>query len=101
MNKMAPPPKRLKQENGLMGIKFATKTNPMKRQIQKQEESTAMGNIILRFPHLIDEIFDNIENTSLFCFPIHKKLNKSCSLNKKFLFLKKKVSLKKTSFEIL
>ena len=34
-----------------------------------------------------------------FCFPIHKKLNKSCSLNKIFLFLKKKVvSLKKTSF---
>ena len=55
MNTMAPPSKRLKQENG----------NPMKRQIQKQEESTVMGNIILRFPHLIDEIFDNIENTSL------------------------------------
>ena len=34
-----------------------------------------------------------------FCFPIHKKLNKSCSLKKNFLFLKKKVgSLKKTSF---
>ena len=65
MNKMAPPPKRLKQENGLMDVKFATKTNPKKRQIQKQEESTAMGNIILRFPHLIDEIFDNLENTSL------------------------------------
>ena len=32
-----------------------------------------------------------------FCFPIHKKLNKSCSLDKIFLFLKKKVvSLKKT-----
>ena len=32
-----------------------------------------------------------------FCFPIHKKLNKSCSLDKNFLFLKKKVvSLKKT-----
>ena len=31
-----------------------------------------------------------------------KKLNRSCTLNKKFLFLKKKVvSLKKTSFEIL
>ena len=55
MNTMAPPSKRLKQENG----------NPMKRQIQKQEESTVMGNIILRFPHLIDEIFDNVENTSL------------------------------------
>ena len=37
-----------------------------------------------------------------FCFTIHKKLNKSCSLNKIFLFLKKKiVSLKKTSSEIL
>ena len=37
-----------------------------------------------------------------FCFTIHKKLNKSCSLDKIFLFLKKKiVSLKKTSFEIL
>ena len=37
-----------------------------------------------------------------FCFSIHKKLNKSCSLDKIFLFLKKKiVSLKKTSFEIL
>ena len=34
-----------------------------------------------------------------FCFPIHKKLNKSCSLNKIFLFLKKKVvSLKKLLF---
>ena len=62
MNTMAPPPKRSKQENVLMVIKFATKTE---RQIQKQEESTAMGNIILRFPHLIDEIFDNVENTSL------------------------------------
>ena len=37
-----------------------------------------------------------------FCFTIHKKLNKSCYLDKKKLFLKKKVvSLKKTSFEIL
>ena len=37
-----------------------------------------------------------------FCFTIHKKLNKSCFLEKLFLFLKKKiVSLKKTSFEIL
>ena len=36
-----------------------------------------------------------------FCFAIHKKWNKSCSLDKFFLFLKKKVvSLKKTSFEI-
>jgi hypothetical protein len=35
-----------------------------------------------------------------FCFPIHKKLNKSCFLDKIFLFLKKKVvSLKKTYFE--
>ena len=34
---------------------------------------------------------------NFFCFPIHKKLNKSCSLDKIFLFLKKKVvSLKKT-----
>ena len=33
----------------------------------------------------------------IFCFTIHKKLNKSCSLDKLFLFLKKKiVSLKKT-----
>ena len=33
-----------------------------------------------------------------FCFSIHKKLNKSCSLDKLFLFLKKKiVSLKKSS----
>ena len=37
-----------------------------------------------------------------FCFTIHKKLNRSCSLKFFFLFLKKKVvSLKKTSFEIL
>ena len=37
-----------------------------------------------------------------FCILILKKLNKSCSLVKKFLFLEKKiVSLKKTSFEIL
>ena len=37
-----------------------------------------------------------------FCFTIHKKLNRSCSLNNFFLFLKKKiVSLNKTSFEIL
>ena len=35
----------------------------------------------------------------LFCITVHKTLNKSCSLNKIFLFLKKKVvSLKKTSF---
>ena len=35
-----------------------------------------------------------------FCFTILKKLNKSCYLDKKNLFLKKKVvSLKKTSFE--
>ena len=34
-----------------------------------------------------------------FCFTIHKKLNKSCSLEKNFLFLKKKVgSLKKNFF---
>ena len=34
-----------------------------------------------------------------FCFAIHKKLNKSCSLEKNFLFLKKKVgSLKKIIF---
>ena len=32
-----------------------------------------------------------------FCFKIHEKLNKSCSLKKKFLFLKKEnLSLKKT-----
>ena len=30
-----------------------------------------------------------------FCFTIHKKLNKSCSLNKLFLFLKKKCLSKK------
>ena len=34
-----------------------------------------------------------------FCFTIHKKLNKSCSFEKNFLFLKKKfVSLKKKFF---
>ena len=37
-----------------------------------------------------------------FCITIHNKLNKSYSLDKIFLFLKKKVvSLKKNSFEIL
>ena len=36
-----------------------------------------------------------------FCFTIHKKLNKSCSFEKKILFLKKIfVSLKKITFEI-
>ena len=47
------------------------------------------------------KIFQNFSDRSeiIFCFPIHKKLNKSWSLNKIFLFLKKKVvSLKKTSF---
>ena len=47
------------------------------------------------------KIFKNflIAPKFFFCFPIHKKLNKSCSLDKIFLFLKKKVvSLKKTSF---
>ena len=45
--------------------------------------------------------FQNFSDRSeiFFCFTILKKLNKSCSLEKNFLFLKKKVgSLKKTSF---
>ena len=37
---------------------------------------------------------------TFFCFTIHKKLNKSCSLDQNFLLLKKKfVSRKETSFE--
>ena len=34
-----------------------------------------------------------------FCFTIHKKLNKSCSLYKLFLFLKKKIVSLKKSFQ--
>ena len=44
-------------------------------------------------------IFQKFSNRSeiFFCFTIHKKLNQSCSLKKKILFLKKKIlSLKKT-----
>ena len=56
------------------------------------------------FSKSVKEIFKKIffqkfsdRSEIFFCFPIHKKLNKSCSLNKIFLFLKKKVvSLKKT-----
>ena len=47
------------------------------------------------------KIFQKFSDRSeiFFCLTIHKKLNKSCSLEKFFLFLKKKVvSLKKTSF---
>ena len=47
------------------------------------------------------KIFQKISDDSkiYFCFTIHKKLNKSCSLKKKILFLKKSfVSLKKTFF---
>ena len=45
-------------------------------------------------------IFENQKTSDhseiIFCFTIHKKLNKSCSLEKIFLFLKKNfVSLKK------
>ena len=38
-------------------------------------------------------IFQKFSNRSeiFFCFTIHKKLNKSCSLDKIFLFLKKKL----------
>ena len=38
------------------------------------------------------KIFQNFSDHSeiIFCFTINKKLNKSCSLKKKFLFLKKK-----------
>jgi hypothetical protein len=50
--------------------------------------------------HFFSKIFVSIQ--FFFCFSIHKKLNKSCSLNKIFLFKKKKsVSLKKTTFEML
>ena len=50
-------------------------------------------------PHFI-KFSDHSE--VFFCFSIHKQLNKSCSLDKIFLFLKKSfVSLKKTAFEIL
>ena len=44
-------------------------------------------------------IFQKFSDRSeiFFCIIIHKKLNKSCSLKKIFLFLKKKIlSLKKT-----
>ena len=46
-------------------------------------------------------ILKKISNRSeiFFCFTIHKKLNKSCSLEKKLLLKKKFLSLKKTSFE--
>ena len=45
------------------------------------------------------KIFQNFSDHSeiFFCFTIHKKLNKSCSLKNFFLFLKKKIiRLKKT-----
>ena len=49
-----------------------------------------------KFPKLFGSLLN------FFCFTIHKKLNKSCSLEKKILFLKKNfVSLRKNSFEIL
>ena len=41
----------------------------------------------------ISKIFGSLR--IFFCFTIHKKLNKSCFLDKLFLFLKKNVSLKK------
>ena len=51
----------------------------------------------LKFLSFFSKNFFLDRSEIFFCIVIHKKLNKSCSLNKKFLFLKKKVvSLKKT-----
>ena len=59
-------------------------------------------NLLSKFQKI--KFFKNFQITPkfFFCFTMHKKLNQSCSLKKKFLFLKKFfVSLKKTTFEIL
>ena len=73
-------------------------------QIPSQHQSTYLGgpeSASIEIPPFRPFFYVNFWNF-FFCFTIHKKMNKSCSLNKIFLSLKKKVSsLKKTSFEIL
>ena len=65
-------------------------------QIPPQHQSTPLGG-----PESASEKFSD-HSYFFFCFTIHKKLNKSCSLENFFLFLKKKFSsLKKTTFEML
>ena len=74
-------------------------------QISPQHQSTYQGGPksawieILPFRRFLWSKFSKIFGSLqiFFCFTIHKKLNKSCSLENFFLFLKKKiVSLKKT-----
>ena len=67
---------------------------------QKKFRSNPKKKFLKFFSKNVKKIFKNfLPDHSEICFPIHKKLNKSCFLDKIFLFLKKKVvSLKKTSF---
>ena len=74
------------------------KGHPLRSQNHDELKSSTLG------PNLLNDFgksknFKNFRITPkfFFCFTIHKKLNKSCSLEKIFLFLKKKnFSLKKT-----
>ena len=70
---------------------------------QKKNSERSEKKIFENFLNIFRKIFQNLFFSDcseiFFCFIIPKKLNKSCSLKKNFLFLKKKVvSLKKTSF---
>ena len=68
------------------------------KKISERFEKKIFENFLNIFRKKFQKFFFQITTKIFFCFIIHKKLNKSCSLKKKFLFLKKKVVILKKNY---